>query len=217
MEISQEEIDWLATITDKIEQKIKDTEDANKMLLESMKENATYMWNSIYEMDSAEKSFVKSSCPRCNKGRVLNEIDSLFTCLGYSAPENGKGCITIGYKVDHEAISEYESITEKTLKYGVFVVLKDKLGENDIFSNDGTASEGVVDVEITAEFNWFDLKIDGFTSEQKDVKLAMGAYVSVTDENGTEYSYIQSGEPQENEKYCFHSFNDVLKMLSEKQ
>ena len=60
MEISQEEINWLTMITQKIKSKIDETENANKRLLESLKENMAYMWDSIYEMDSAERSFVKN-------------------------------------------------------------------------------------------------------------------------------------------------------------
>ena len=60
MEISQEEIDWLNTVVKKIEEKIVQTEQTNKKLLESLKDNMKYMWDSIYEMDSQEKAFVKN-------------------------------------------------------------------------------------------------------------------------------------------------------------
>ena len=159
----------------------------------------------------AEKSYVKSFCSRCNQGTVLKEIAPLFICLGYSAPENGKGGIAIGYTVNNNAINEYEKLTGKTLKYGVFAVLKDRLGNNDVFSEDGTAAEGVINAEITNyEFVAFELKIVGFTDEHKDTKFAMGAYVAVTDGEETEYSYMQAGEPNENEKYCFVSYNDIV-------
>ena len=47
--------------------------------------------------------------------------------------------------------------------------------------------------DITSyEFALFELKIVGFTDEYKDIKLAMGAYVAVTDGEKTEYSYITS-------------------------
>ena len=141
---------------------------------------------------------------------VTEETPALFTCLGYSAPEDGRGGIAIGFTVNNVAIAEYEEITGKTLKYGVFAVLKDRLGDNDVFSEDGTVAEGVIDVEITEyEFAVFEIKIVGFTDEQKDTKLAMGAYVAVTDGETTEYSYMQGGD-NENEKYCFVSYNDII-------
>ncbi|MBO5357026.1 MAG: leucine-rich repeat domain-containing protein [Clostridia bacterium] len=165
-----------------------------------------------YEFTSfMEKSYVKSTCPRCEQGTVLKEIAALFDCLGYSAPEDGTGGIAIGFTVNNVAIAEYEEIAGKTLKYGVFAVLKDRLGNNDIFGEDGKASEGVISAEITNyEFAAFEIKIVGFTDTQKDTKLAMGTYVSVTDGETTEYSYMQGGEPNENEKYCFVSYNDIV-------
>ena len=155
---------------------------------------------------------ISSPCGRnCGDETIIKLIDPLFTCLGYSAPEDGRGGIAIGFTVNNEAIKEYEKATGKTLKYGVFAVLKDRLGDNDVFSKDGTVAEGAINADITSyEFALFELKIVGFTDEQKDTKLAMGAYVAVTDDEGTEYSYMQGGEPNENEKYYFVSYNDII-------
>jgi len=145
---------------------------------------------------------------------VTEETPALFTCLGYSAPEDGRGGIAIGFTVSNVAIAEYEEATGKTLKYGAFAVLQSKLKDKDVFAEDGTAAEGVISAEITNyQFVAFELKIVGFTDEQKDTKLAMGAYVAVTDGEKTEYSYMQSGTPNENEKYCFVSYNDIIGKL----
>ena len=140
------------------------------------------------------------------------EAPALFTCLGYSAPENGTGGIAIGFTVNNEAIAEYEEITGKTLKYGVFAVLQNRLGDKDVFAEDGTAAEGVISAEITNyQFVAFELKIVGFTDEQKDTKLAMGAYVAVTDGETTEYSYMQDDSKGTfNGKYYFASYNDII-------
>ena len=160
----------------------------------------------------AEKSYVKSICSRCNQGTVLKEIAPPFTCLGYSAPEDGRGGIAIGFTVNNEAIDAYEEITGKTLKYGIFAVLQSRLGDNDIFGKDGTQAEGSIIAEISSyKFASFELKITGFeTNEHKALKLAMGAYVATIDGETTEYSYMQGGEPNENEKYCFVSYNDIV-------
>ena len=75
----------------------------------------------------------------------------------------------------------------------------------------GVTQDGVISAEITNySFVAFDLKVIGFTDTQKDAKLAMGAYVAVTNGETTEYSYMQSGTPAENEKYCFVSYNDIV-------
>ena len=143
--------------------------------------------------------------------KATEEAPALFACLGYSAPEDGRGGIAIGYTVNNEAIKEYTEATGKTLKYGVFAVLQSKLKDKDVFAEDGTVADGVINAEITNyEFVAFELKIVGFADEHKDIKLAMGAYVSVTDGETTEYSYLQSGTPNENEKYCFVSYNNIV-------
>ena len=151
-----------------------------------------------------------NTCVDCKMEEIVGEIPALFECLGYSAPEDGKGGIAVGYTVNNEAIKEYIEITGKTLKYGVFVVLQSNLGENDVFGEDGTAASGVLSADIThSKLSAFELKVVGFADEQKDIKLAMGAYVAVTDGENTEYSYMQGNEPNENEKYSFVSYNDV--------
>ena len=134
----------------------------------------------------------------------------LFTCLGYSTPTDGREGLAIGFSVNNEALNEYKAVTGKAFNYGVFAVLKDRLGDNNIFGEDGTAIEGSINADITSyEFTAFELIIEGFIDEYKDVKLAMGAYVAETDGETTKYSYLQAGTPAENEKYCFVSYNDI--------
>ena len=145
----------------------------------------------------------------CNH-KETKEASALFVCVGYSSPENGRGGIVIGYNVNETAITEYEENTGKTIEYGVFAVLKDKLGTNDIFNGEN-ATEGVVTVGIKKnEYSSFEFKILGFNDEQKDIKIAMGAYVKVTNEDISEYSYMQSGTPNEGEKYSFISYNEII-------
>ena len=148
-------------------------------------------------------------CASCG-AQSYEKTTPLFTCLGYSAPENGIGGIAIGYTVNNNAINEYEELTGKAIKYGVFAVSQDRLGVNDVFADDGTVAEGVINAEITNyEFAAFELKIVGFTDEHKDTKFAMGAYVAVTEGKTTEYSYMQDDSLGENEKYSFVSYNDI--------
>ncbi|MBO5896182.1 MAG: leucine-rich repeat protein, partial [Clostridia bacterium] len=149
-------------------------------------------------------------CERCDDVNNDKVAKALFVCLGYSAPEaNGNG-FAIGYKVDHQAISDYQSIKGKTLKYGLFLVSAQALGDNDIFANDGSVADGVVNVEIKREdFVSFEFKLTGFVDEYKSKKLAVGAYAAVSDENGTEYSYMQDNSKGiSNGKYYFVSYND---------
>ena len=158
-----------------------------------------------------EKSYLRSVCTRCETGTVLKEIAPLFTCLGYSAAEQGITGIVVGFTVNNKAITDYEEATGKALAYGVFAVLQKNIGTNDIFGEDGTAAQGVISAELTSSsFAVFQIKVRGLADEQKSIKLAMGAYVAVTDGEATEYSYIQPGTPEEGEKYCFVSYNDIV-------
>ena len=140
------------------------------------------------------------------------ETRALFTCIGYSAPEEGdNGDVALGYLVDNDAIVEYEKATKTTVKYGVFAVSQEKLGNASIFDENGVAANGVVKADVTVYgLAAFELKIVGFTGTQKDIRFAMGAYVMVTDGVNKEYSYMQYSAPNEGDKYSFASFNEIM-------
>ena len=169
-------------------------------------------WSDSFADDKylSEYSAVKG-CTKCSKTVEEITLDAFFINLGYSASLDGNGGIAIGYIINVDAIARYEEITGKTLKYGVFVTLKDNIGDSPIFDEKEERAQGVISVEIDKKsFGAFELKLVGFTGEQKDVKLAMGAYVAETKEEITEYSYIQGEAPNENEKYHFVSYNDII-------
>ena len=167
---------------------------------------------SITYADYSKAGTLTIKCSRCSSVTTKG-TPQLFTCLGYSAPMSGTGGIAVGYTVNNEAITEYTEATGKTLKYGVFAVAKEKLGDSDVFGENGEAANGVISAEITNySFVAFDLKVIGFTDEHKDTKLAMGAYVAVTDGEKTEYSYMQATDKgAQVGKYYFASYSDVTK------
>ena len=147
---------------------------------------------------------------------AVTEAPALFEAIGYSVPEDiDKGGIVIGYIVNHSAVAEYEKNTGKTVNYGVYAVAQDKLGENDIFDENGNVADGVVDAKVEKNaYVSFEFKIVGFNDDTKDEKLALGAYVAVTKDKVTEYSYIQLGTPAEGAKYAFTSYTEYLASLS---
>ncbi|MBO5379197.1 MAG: hypothetical protein J6A90_02610 [Clostridia bacterium] len=164
----------------------------------------------VYENGFTEKGYKRIGCTRCDNYEG-GELPALFVCHGYSVPEYDAGGIAVRYSVDNDAIAEYERITGESISYGVFAVTKQKLGDNDIFASDGKASSGVIAAEISNEqFNLFELKIVGFTADQKDKKIALGAFVGVNNGDTTEYTYIQAGVKAEGEKYVFVSYNDIV-------
>lgn len=153
-----------------------------------------------------------TACKNTGCGYCIDEATpALFDCQGYSTPENGRMAIVIGFIVNHDAIKEYKKITGKGFAYGAFATSQSNIGNNDIFNSDGTTPSGVVNAEITGnEYYSFELVITGFNDENKNVKIAMGAYAKVTYGEKTTYSYMQDFEPNEGEKYFFISYSDVL-------
>ena len=78
-QISQTEQTFLNDVLKEIDQKIEKAENDNKQLIDRMKENQHYMWESIYEMDNAEKSFARSQMEMLDDEckEKINQIVSL--------------------------------------------------------------------------------------------------------------------------------------------
>lgn len=149
-----------------------------------------------------------------NKGCTYSEsveMLPLFTCQGFSISKLSDG-ISLGFLVNAQAIADYTDITGSTLIYGVFAAAQEKLGVNDIFDAKGNANENAITAEIKkTDFTAFDIKVTGFvTTEQKTALLALGAYVAVTKNGETVYSYVQSDVPENGAKYSFTSFDIEL-------
>ena len=157
-----------------------------------------------------EKGTKYGVCTDCNHFSDVVEAPALFTCLGYSAALSGD-MMSVNYRVNAEAIAEYEKITGEKISYGVFAVTKKNIEKNDIFDAEGNALEGVIAADITGTgFNLFTLKITGFTEAQKELPFAMGAFVGAEKDGATEYSYLQIAAPAEGEKYYFATYNEVV-------
>lgn len=154
-----------------------------------------------------------NKCANCTMAADDTQIPALFICLGYSAPKGERNGIVIGFAVDNDAVAQYAEVSGTTVAYGVFAAAESKLGSGDVFS-----TSGAITTDLTGYgFASFDLRILGFADEQMNLTLAMGAYVAVTDEEGTTYSYLQSGTPKAGEKYCFVSYNSVMQSISNNQ
>ena len=159
-----------------------------------------------------EKSYLRSVCSRCQGGVVIKEIEPLFVNLGFSAAEYGD-MMSVNYRVNEEAILAYEEVTGKTVSYGVFAVTKANVGNNDIFDENGEARNGVIAADITdCGYGLFNLKIFGFTDEQKKIDIAMGAFVGTKKDEVAEYSYLQIAPATAGEKYFFASYNEVVNL-----
>ena len=157
---------------------------------------------------------VVSKCTECGISECTEEISAIFTCKGFSVSESGAGGVVLGYFVNVDAIARYEDIADVAVKFGLFAVSQAKLDGGDVFGEGGAVADGVINVEMTTMNEAMELKIIGFTDANKGFKLAMGAYVAVSDSEATEYSYIQPYAPSEGEKYYFASFDEMKETLN---
>ena len=160
-------------------------------------------------------STIKVTCPcgrKCGAETVLETLSPLFNCLGFSLEEGSRGGVVIGFQFNYSSLVRYEELTGTELTFGVFAASQKNLGSGSIFDDNGEAATGVVSAKISnIDFAVFQLKIYGFTNdEQKNAKLALGAYVAESSEGSTEYSYIQPLDPKQGENYSFLSYNEMV-------
>ena len=118
------------------------------------------------------------------------------------------------FKVDNSALNEYEAVTKKSISYGAFAVSQDNIKSNEIFDENGSLQNGVILADIANyKFNLFDIVIVGFDDDHMNSLFAMGAYVAVTENDKTDYSYIQNEAPLVYAAYSFESYNSILSKM----
>ena len=152
---------------------------------------------------------VCSVCSVCGDVESRIELGVIIRCLGYSVSETGVCGITIGYVINKDAISLYEGATGKKFTYGVFAASKTILGQEEVVNTQGAVCAPVSQYGLAA----FEMKIVGFTDDNKNSEIALGAYIAVTKGENTEYTYVQNNLPLNGEKYSFDSYNSVIELL----
>ena len=139
---------------------------------------------------------------------VTEEAPALIISLGYTAPEIANGNIAIGYKINNEAINDYEKITGKTVRHGVFVATKAGLGENDIFDEGSNAVVAEISNEKLIKM---EIKLTGFDKDDyKTAPFAMGAYIITEKDEVKEVKYFEQGTPAEGDKYYFTTYQAIV-------
>lgn len=182
--------------------------------LAATKENPehTYKVTVLYAngYDSTGVKITACTNKGCGHKDAEEELEALIECKGYSAEidakKDSKG-IVVGYTINQGAITKYYELTGKTVKYGIYAATQETLGEKEIFGENGMPIEGAVKAEVNEGFVALKLKICEITD--LDAKFAMGAYLEIVGEGGKEYAFIEDGEPLENAKHCFVSYNDL--------
>ena len=165
--------------------------------------------SSIAYANGYGKSGVKVyTCTGCD-ATYEETADALFMVLGYSASEAELGGITVGYKMNNEAIAEYEEITGNELVYGVFAAASEVIGNDDIFDANGNTVSGVISKEASSmKLEALNLKLVGFNTEElMAAEIVMGMYVN----DGARVSYVQPEAPISGNKYHTVSYSKLPK------
>ncbi len=110
-EVSKQEKEFLEKVLKNIDQKIEEAEKGNAELLSKMKESQSYMWESIYEMDSAEKSFVASQMEMLDEAQKekISQLVSLRASKKtpyFGAIKFDKGDEVLSYRIGLKGIKD---------------------------------------------------------------------------------------------------------------
>lgn len=135
----------------------------------------------------------------------------LFVSLGYSVSEDGG--VTTGFRVNYDAIIEYENATGENINYGLFVTVYDRIGEKDIINLEtGKTNENAIALEVSnREFSILNIKINGFeTPEQKSASFSFGMFVVATKDETKKLVYLQHDAPVGESKYSYITYNSLL-------
>ena len=92
---------------------------------------------------------------------------------------------------------------------GVFAMISDYMGDKAPHEVIGNTEYGYIDASISKKDNIesLTLKIKGFnTDELKAIGLVMTAYMSITDENGTNIHYFQSEQCDKPSSYSMAQY-----------
>lgn len=116
-----------------------------------------------------------TGCDRCVKVEAKKECDALFTSRGYSKYEDS---IVFGIYANTDAIKAYETLTEKTLKYGLVTAVLANDGalidtNGEIINSSNTLS---IDCSGTS-YSIMQVKMTGITSDYHQTALNCCAYV----------------------------------------
>lgn len=134
-------------------------------------------------MSMGTKSYKCLYCDYTIKTEEEPSFPVIFTFNGYSMPEDGRLIITVGYGVNLEVLSEYESVMGK-LEYGIVAAVTEKLNGNAPLANSETPA---IKIPISSEYASFDFVLGGFNETQFDLEITMCAYVV----DGEKYVYLQ--------------------------
>lgn len=114
-EVSQKEKDFLEVVLKSIDEKIQHAEQSNAELFKKMKENQSYMWESIYEMDNVEKSFARSQMEMLEgeQKETINQLVALRASRKspyFGSIDFDKGDEILSYRIGLKGIKDDKTV-----------------------------------------------------------------------------------------------------------
>lgn len=163
-------------------------------------------------------------CSACGKTHTVeNAVDAIFEWLGYSTNAS-KNEFAIGYRINHVALEQYETLSGNKLVYGVVGAITENLGGFAPFDEALDPSVKKVSLEApraneTGDIAEICFRITGFKASHMDLGITMSGYVTetTTDDEGNESSktvYIQSTQT---DNPSSNSINNYLATLPNKE
>ena len=116
---------------------------------------------------------------------------AILTPLGYSYSKKGTG-INGGYEVNADALLAYETVTGKSLTFGIIVLNPNYQTEDTFFTGKTlTCANKAVTVEFkTKDYSYFNFSISGFTADTENLDLIISAYV-YSEDDASDVCFVQ--------------------------
>ena len=132
-----------------------------------------------------------------------NGESPVFSYLGFSTSENGGLCV--GYSINHEALSSYETKTGKSLNYGLVITLKDLVGGQAPLDNSGNIPSELDGKVLVADFDKsysrLYISVSGLPTTMQNKQFYMSLFV-VDPTEGVKYVCTEtSGQGPESISY----------------
>ena len=158
-----------------------------------------------------ENGAITGFCVKCGKAESVVAAP-LFAFDGMSVPEDSSRIeIYIGFTTNYKAIEQYEKISGNKVDFGVVAGAKSVLGVNAPLDDSGNAvNNNIIKASANSEFKfaYYELRLKGFTEENKDAELLLASYVHITDsdENTVSVDYLQASQVVNN-NFSYVSYN----------
>ena len=142
--------------------------------------NTTYTLSTVHDYTNAKiaySSFLENggySCVRCGAISPSAELKPIFVCEGYSVPTTGEFSITVRFRVNKDALENYENTAGCQIEYGLVATAK---SQNAPLNEDGTVADPtVVQAPLTRDFSIFQVKLANIGEDKKDTQIVLCGY-----------------------------------------